>query len=160
LVTEPLGERDTAGDLLGRLAVSGAGLLVATIDGIADGSLVAQPQPAEGVSLAPRIETGDARVDWALPGYVVDRRIRGVTPAPGAWTTWRGDRLRVAPVTLLPDGPVLEPGELMVDSGDVFVGTGNGPVRLHQVQPAGKRMLDAADWARGARPAPGERVGE
>jgi methionyl-tRNA formyltransferase len=160
MVTEPIGPRDTAGDLLGRLAVSGAGLLVATIDGIADGSLVAQPQSSDGVSLAPRIETADARVDWNLPGYVVDRRIRGVTPAPGAWTTWRGDRLRVAPVTLLLDGPLLEPGELMVESGGVFVGTGNGAVRLGQVQPAGKRMLDAADWARGARPASGERVGE
>jgi methionyl-tRNA formyltransferase len=160
MVTEPIGPRDTAGDLLGRLAVSGAGLLVATIDGIADGSLVAQPQPSDGVSLAPRIETADARVDWNLPGYVVDRRIRGVTPSPGAWTTWRGNRLRVAPVTLLLDGPLLEPSELMVESGDVFVGTGNGAVRLGRVQPAGKRMLDAADWARGARPAPGERVGE
>jgi methionyl-tRNA formyltransferase len=68
--------------------------------------------------------------------------------------------LRVAPVTLLFDGPLLEPGELMVESGAVFVGTGNGAVRLGQVQPAGKRMLDAADWARGARPASRERVGE
>ena len=92
------GRRDTAGDLLGRLSVSGAGLLVATLDGIADGSLVAEPQPAEGISLAPRIETADARIDWSLPAHVVDRRVRGVTPAPGAWTTWRGDRLRLGPV--------------------------------------------------------------
>jgi methionyl-tRNA formyltransferase len=159
VVTEPIGLRDTAGDLLGRLAVSGAGLLVATLDGIADGSLVAQPQPAEGVSIAPRIETADARVDWSLPAPVVDRRIRGVTPAPGAWTTWRGERLRLGPVGLLPDGPTLEPGELAVDSGQVLVGTGNGAVVLDLVQPAGKRMLPAADWARGARPVPGDRVG-
>jgi methionyl-tRNA formyltransferase len=159
-VTEPIGPADTAGDLLGRLAVSGAGLLVATLDGIADGSLVAEPQPAEGVSLAPRIETADARIDWALPAHVVDRRIRGVTPAPGAWTTWRGDRLRVGPVSLLLDGPSLDPGELLVESGGVYVGTGNRqPVLLDAVQPAGKRMIPAADWARGARPQPGERVG-
>jgi methionyl-tRNA formyltransferase len=159
VVTEPIGPRDTAGDLLGRLAVSGAGLLVATLDGIADGSLVAEPQPADGISLAPRIETADARVDWSLPAHVVDRRIRGVTPAPGAWTTWRGERLRLGPVGLLPDGPTLEPGELAVDSGQVLVGTGNGAVVLDLVQPAGKRMLPAADWSRGARPVPGERVG-
>jgi methionyl-tRNA formyltransferase len=158
-VTEPIGPRDTAGDLLGRLAVSGAGLLVATLDGIADGSLVAEPQPADGISLAPRIETADARVDWALPAHVVDRRIRGVTPAPGAWTTWRGERLRLGPVGLPLDGPALEPGELSVGPGGVHVGTGNAAVVLDQVQPAGKRMLPAADWARGARPAPGERVG-
>ena len=158
-VTEPIGPRDTAGALLDRLAVSGAALLVATLDGIAAGTLVAQPQPAEGISLAPRIETADARVDWALPAHVVDRRIRGVTPAPGAWTTWRGGRLRVGPVTTT-DEPSLEPGELLVGSGRVLVGTGSGPVLLDQVQPAGKRMLPAADWARGARPAAGERVGQ
>jgi methionyl-tRNA formyltransferase len=159
VVTEPIGPRDTAGDLLGRLAVTGAGLLVATLDGIADGSLVAEPQPTEGVSLAPRIETADARVDWSLPAHVVDRRIRGVTPAPGAWTTWRGERLRVGPVGLRPDGPALEPGELAVESGAVVVGTGHGAVVLDQVQPAGKRLLPAVDWARGARPVRGERVG-
>jgi methionyl-tRNA formyltransferase len=158
-VTEAIGPRDTAGDLLGRLAVSGAGLLVATLDGIAAGALEAQPQPADGVSLAPRIEPADARVEWALPAHVIDRRVRGVTPAPGAWTTWRGERLRLGPVTPLTDGPPLEPGEVALDGGGVVVGTGNGAVLLGEVQPAGKRMLPAADWARGARPAPGEQVG-
>jgi methionyl-tRNA formyltransferase len=159
VVTEPIGPRDTAGDLLGRLALSGAGLLVATLDGIEDGELVAEPQPADGISLAPRIETADARIDWALPAAVVDRRVRGVTPAPGAWTTWRGDRLRVGPVEPAPDASALESGELALHGSAVFVGTGNGAVRLGEVQPAGKRMLPAADWARGARPAPGERLG-
>ncbi len=159
-ITEPIGPRDTAGDLLARLAASGAGLLVATLDGIEAGALVPEPQPAEGISLAPRIETADARIDWSLPAHVVERRIRGVTPAPGAWTTWRGDRLRVGPVSWLLDGPSLDEGEVLFESGDVYVGTGNGaPVLLDEVQPAGKRMLPAEDWARGARPAPGERVG-
>ncbi|MGY1793883.1 methionyl-tRNA formyltransferase [Geodermatophilus sp. SYSU D00525] len=159
LVTEPIGPRDTAGDLLGRLAVSGARLLVATLDGIASGELVPQPQPAEGVSLAPRIETADARIDWELPAHVVDRRVRGVTPAPGAWTTWRGDRLRLGPVEPLPSALALAPGEVSAGPGGVVVGTGRGSVRLGEVQPAGKRVLPAADWARGARPAPGERLG-
>jgi methionyl-tRNA formyltransferase len=159
-VTEEIGPRDTAGDLLGRLAVSGARLLVATLDGIAAGTLDAQPQPAEGISLAPRIETADARIDWALPAHVVDRRIRGVTPAPGAWTTFRGERLRVGPVSWLADGPSLAAGQVLVEPGQVYVGTGNGaPVRLGEVQPAGKRMMPATDWARGARPAAGERFG-
>jgi methionyl-tRNA formyltransferase len=157
-VTEPIGPRDTAGDLLARLAVSGARLLVATLDGIAAGTLEPQSQPAEGISLAPRIEVADARVDWALPAHVVDRRIRGVTPAPGAWTTWRGERLRLGPVT--PAEDELAPGELRAGRDGVVVGTGRGAVRLGEVQPAGKRILPAADWARGARPVPGERVGE
>ncbi|MGY1842816.1 methionyl-tRNA formyltransferase [Modestobacter sp. SYSU DS0875] len=160
VVTEPIGPADTAGDLLERLAVSGAGLLVATLDGIADGSLRPEPQPADGVSLAPRIETADARVDWTLPSHVVDRRVRGVTPAPGAWTTWRGNRLRLAPVEPLPTSLGLEPGEVSVGPTGVLVGTGRGAVRLREVQPAGKKMLPAADWARGARPEPGERLGE
>ncbi|PRY50705.1 methionyl-tRNA formyltransferase [Geodermatophilus tzadiensis] len=159
VVTEPIGPRDTAGDLLGRLALSGARLLVATLDGIAAGSLVPQPQPADGVSLAPRIETADARVDWALPAHVVDRRVRGVTPAPGAWTTWRGERFRLGPVEPLPTSPGLAPGEVSVGSSGVVVGTGRGAVRLGEVQPAGKRRHPAPDWARGARPAPGERFG-
>jgi methionyl-tRNA formyltransferase len=158
-LTEPIGARDTAGDLLDRLAVSGAQLLVATLDGIAAGALVAEPQPAEGVSLAPKVEVADARVDWTLPAHVVDRRVRGVTPAPGAWTTWRGDRLRLGPVEPLPSAPVLAPGELSVGRNEVLVGTGHGAVRLGDVQPAGKRMLPATDWARGARPEPAERVG-
>jgi methionyl-tRNA formyltransferase len=158
-VTEEIGPRDTAGDLLARLADTGARLLVATIDGIDHGGVEARPQPAEGVSLAPRIQPADARIDWALPAYVVDRRIRGVSPVPGAWTTWRGDRLRVGPLQPRADGPSLDVGELLANHDDVFVGTGNGPVRLGDVQPAGKRMLPAADWARGARLAPGERVG-
>jgi len=157
-VTEPIGPRDTAGDLLARLAVSGSRLLVTTLDGIASGTLEPRPQPADGVSLAPRIEVADARVDWALPSHVVDRRIRGVTPAPGAWTTWRGERLRLGPVAPVEDD--LAPGELRTGRDGVTVGTGRGAVRLGEVQPAGKRMLPAADWARGARPAPGERVGE
>ena len=157
-VTEAIGPRDTAGDLLGRLAVSGAALLVATLDGIAAGTLVAEPQPAEGISLAPRIEPADARIDWDLPAHVVDRRVRGVTPAPGAWTTWRGERLRVGPVEPLAEVE-LAPGELSVSPDGVLVGTGRGAVRLGDVQPAGKRMFPAADWARGARPVAGEKVG-
>ncbi|MFW3169136.1 methionyl-tRNA formyltransferase [Geodermatophilus sp. CPCC 206100] len=159
VVTEPIAPRDTAGDLLARLAESGARLLLATLDGIEAGTLAPVPQPGDGVSLAPRIDPADACVEWSLPAHVVDRRVRGVTPAPGAWTTWRGDRLRLGPVEPLPTSLGLEPGELSVGSTGVLVGTGRGAVRLGEVQPAGKRMLPAADWARGARPAPGERVG-
>jgi methionyl-tRNA formyltransferase len=158
-LTETIGPRETAGDLLARLAVSGARLLVATLDGIEAGSLVPEPQPSEGISLAPRIETADARVDWALPPHVVDRRVRGVTPAPGAWTTWRGERLRLGPVVPEPSVNDLAAGQVSVSRDGVLVGTHGGAVRLGEVQPAGKRMVPATDWARGARPGPGERMG-
>jgi methionyl-tRNA formyltransferase len=159
-VTEAIGPRDTAGDLLGRLAVSGATLLVATLDGIAAGTLVAEPQSAEGISLAPKVEPADAQVDWSLPAYLIDRRVRGVTPAPGAWTTWRGERLRLGAVQPLPEVDLVAPGEVEVGPEGVLVGTGRGAVRLGDVQPAGKRMFSAADWARGARIQLGERMGE
>ncbi|CAA9285903.1 MAG: Methionyl-tRNA formyltransferase [uncultured Friedmanniella sp.] len=146
-VEEPVRADDTAGDLLQRLAVSGAQLLVRTLDGIEDGTLAAQPQPAEGVSFAPKIEVDDARVDWTQPVEVVDRRIRGCSPAPGAWTTLGGERLKLGPATPV-DGE-LAPGLLQVGKAAVLVGTGSRPLRLGRVQAPGKKPMPAPDWARG-----------
>jgi methionyl-tRNA formyltransferase len=160
VLTEAVGPTDTAGDLLGRLAVSGAGLLVATLDGIAAGTLVAVPQPADGVSLAPKVTVDDARVDWARPAFAVDRLVRGCSPEPGAWTTFRGERVKLGPVEVVApagaDAPaVLAPGQFAAGKRDVLVDTGTGPVRLGRVQAQGKKEMAAADWARGLRPAPG-----
>ncbi len=151
---------DTAGTVLTRLAVAGAQLLVATLDGLEDGALQGQPQSAQGVSHAPKLTVDDARVRWDTPSHVVDRRIRGCTPAPGAWTTWRGERLKLAPVAppAPADGAPLSPGEVRVGGSAVLVGTAGEPVALAEVQPAGKRPMPAADWARGVRPQPGERL--
>jgi methionyl-tRNA formyltransferase len=158
VVTETIRPGDTAGELLDRLADSGAGLLVATMDGIADGSLVPVPQPPDGVSVAGKIEVADARVDWSAPARHVDRLIRACTPAPGAWTTVRGDRLKLGPVQLAEESS-LAPGELRVEKAAVFAGTGTTDVRLGEVRPAGKRPMPAADWARGARLQSGESLG-
>ncbi|HVE74350.1 MAG TPA: methionyl-tRNA formyltransferase [Mycobacteriales bacterium] len=151
VTTEPIRPRDTAGELLERLATAGAGLLAATMDGLEDGSLIAVPQPADGVSLAPKVGTADARVDWAAPALRVDRLVRACTPAPGAWSTFRGERVKLGPVTMSPDR--LAAGELHGD----LVGTATTAVRLGSVQPAGRSAIAAADWLRGVRPAPGER---
>jgi methionyl-tRNA formyltransferase len=156
VVTETIRPDDTAGDLLDRLAVSGAGLLLATLDGIEDGSLIAAPQPSEGVSFAPKVTVEDARIDWASPGRHVERLIRSCTPQPGAWTTFRGERLKVRPVRLS-GAHGLAPGEIRADRSGVAVGTGSVDVDLGDVQPPGKRPMPAADWARGARIAGGER---
>jgi methionyl-tRNA formyltransferase len=165
VMTETIRPTDTSGDLLGRLATAGAGLLVATLDGLESGELVAVPQPAEGVSLAPKIEVDDAHIVWTRPAIAVDRLVRGCTPAPGAWTTFRGERLKVSPVSIasvgdLPDGSPLAAGEFAVTKKAVFVGTGTGPVRLGTVQAHGKKPMPAADWARGTRIEAGERVGD
>jgi methionyl-tRNA formyltransferase len=151
VMTEAVRPTDTAGDLLERLAQGGAQLLVRTLDGIEDGTIEARKQPDEGVSLAPKITVEDARVDWAEPAAAVDRRIRACTPAPGAWSTVDGQRLKLGPVTVVPDHRALQPGRVEVSKDAVHVGTGSSPVRLGEVQPFGKKRMEAADWARGVR---------
>ncbi len=159
VVTETIRPVDTSGDVLGRLATSGAGLLVATMDGLAAGALVAAAQPSDGMSLAPKITVEDAEVRWAAPAVGVDRAVRACTPAPGAWTSHQGERLKLGPVTLLPEDDTLAPGELGVDKFRVRVGTASHAVVLGEVRAQGKKAMSAADWARGARPQPGERLG-
>ncbi|MFF0435752.1 methionyl-tRNA formyltransferase [Streptomyces sp. NPDC004327] len=159
VVTEDIRPTDTSGDLLTRLAFAGAGLLAATMDGIEDGALKAVPQPADGITLAPKIQVEDAHVDFTTPALRVDRVIRGCTPAPGAWTLFRGERLKLIQAALLPDRTDLAPGELAVGKNNVHVGTGSHAVELLWVQPQGKKPMKAADWARGVRIAAGERVG-
>ena len=153
VVTEPIRPEDTAGDLLERLSRSGAELLVATLDGIEAGTIEAVPQPAEGVSFAPKITPADARVDWKLPAHLIDRLIRACTPEPGAWTEHEGARLKLGPVSarVPADAQDLAPGEVLGAKHDVFVGTGSRPVRLGEVQAEGKRRMMASDWARGLR---------
>jgi methionyl-tRNA formyltransferase len=151
VMTERIRPTDTSGDLLDRLAVAGAPLLVATLDGIADGSLRPQPQPADRVSLAPKLAVADAEIRFDQPAPAIDRRVRACTPEPGAWTSFRGDRLKLGPVGFEPSADPLQPGELRADRAGVLVGTGTFPVRLGTVQPAGKRPMPAAGWANGAR---------
>ncbi|MEH1013364.1 methionyl-tRNA formyltransferase [Micromonospora sp. CPCC 206060] len=155
-VTDLIRPTDTSGDLLERLAHSGAGLLVAVLDALAAGTARAVPQPADGISHAPKLTAADGEVRWSDPAFAVDRRIRACTPAPGAWTTFRGDRVKLGPVRPVADGPELKPGELLVERGRVLAGTATTPVTLGEVRAAGKRAMPATDWARGVRVATGE----
>jgi methionyl-tRNA formyltransferase len=152
VLTEAIGPADTAGDLLDRLSLAGAELLVATLDGIESGELEARPQPADGVSLAPKITTADAAVQWRQPAVAIGRQIRACTPVPGAWTQLDGSRVKLGPVHAAePRDEVLAPGQLQLLPGRVLVGTGSAPVQLGEVQADGKRRMPAADWARGLR---------
>jgi len=157
VVTEKIAADDTADALLGRLSVSGARLLVSTLDGIEDGEVQAVPQPTDGVTYAPKVTVDDARVSFTDPAAAVDRLIRAVTPDPGAWTEFRGDRLKLGPVTVV-DEPALPPGELRIERKRVLAGTATKPVRLGEVQAQGKKRMAATDWARGTRIEQGERL--
>ncbi len=151
IVTETIRADDTAGELLDRLALSGAELLEATLDGIADGSVTPVPQSGEGVSVAPKVSVDEARIRWDLPAHVIERRIRAMTPNPGAWTMIGDLRIKVGPVSVEESTDAPEPGVIVAERTRVLIGTGSVPVQLGQIQPPGKKPMAAADWARGAR---------
>jgi methionyl-tRNA formyltransferase len=158
VLTEAVRPHDTTGELLDRLAHAGAGLLLATLDALERGELTPAPQPADGVSLAPKLIAADARVDWSAPGFHIDRRVRACTPAPGAWTTWGDDRIGLGPVTVLDEVAAVAPGLVQVRRDAVLVGAGDGHlVRLGDVRPPGKRAMPADAWARGVRGLDGAR---
>lgn len=147
-LTETVGPEDTAGELLERLSHSGAVLLAQTLSAIDAGKAAAVPQTGE-VSLAPKLTLDDGRLDWKHPALAIGRQARGVTPEPGAWTVLAGQRVKLEPVRLRPDVSQLAPGAVSVHGKSVLVGTGSHAVELTRIQPAGKKMMAAADWARG-----------
>ncbi|WP_446222937.1 methionyl-tRNA formyltransferase [Nocardia sp. IBHARD005] len=157
VMTEKIGLTDTAGELLARLAEAGAVLLEKTLDGVEDGSLQAIAQPHDGVSYAPKVSVEAGRIGFGEPALAIHRRIRAVTPAPGAWTEVNGLRLKLGPVEMVEE--TLPEREIEVRKSGVFVGTSTTAVRLGQVQPPGKKMMNALDWARGARLTPGTVIG-
>ena len=145
-----IGQTETSGELLERLADTGADLLAATMDALEAGTATPIPQPQEG-TYAHKITPADARVDWAQPASVIDRGIRAHTPAPGAWTMRGEERFKLGPITPT-DGDTLAPGQAWFGKNEVRVGTADGDVRLGTIQPPGKKMMNAADWARGLDP--------
>lgn len=151
-----IGERETAGELGARLAVEGAPLLVATLERLETGGVTPLPQDDAAATYAPKISSSEAEIDWGKHARAVDALVRGLNPAPGAWTTHRGARVKVHVVT--PVEGEGDPGEVLDPSGPT-VATGAGAVRLDSVQPAGKRAMPGGDFARGARLRKGDRFG-
>lgn len=147
-LTESVGPEDTAGALLARLSHSGAVLLTQTLSAVEAGKAAPQAQVGE-VSLAPKLTLEDGRLHWNQPALAIGRRARGVTPEPGAWTTLDGQRVKLEPVRLRPEALDLAPGQVTLNGKSVLVGTGSHAVELTRIQPAGKKMMAAADWARG-----------
>ena len=158
-LTEAISGRDTSGDLLERLARAGAPLVLDVLRSVADGSVRPEPQDDALATLAPMLSAADGEVHWDDPALIIDRRVRGVSPAPGAHTTYQGARFRLGPVTPVPEVTDLLPGQLRATKHEVLVGTGGCAVRLGQVAPAGRNWMSADAWARGARPEVGAVLG-
>lgn len=151
---------DTRTTLEHRLARLGAELLVETLPAYLAGDLLPQPQPAEGVTYAHQLRKEDGRLNWSLSAVELDRQVRAFTPWPGAFTTWRGQRLKVLRAAPLPgwrgDAPAGTPLAL-VDG--LAIATGEGALRLEEVQLAGKRPADIAAFLRGQRDFVGSHLG-
>ncbi|TXK17552.1 methionyl-tRNA formyltransferase [Homoserinibacter sp. GY 40078] len=143
-----IGRVQTAGHLLDALSESGARLLRSVVDGIADGSARATPQTGDP-TLAPKLTLMDGRIDWQSPRARIDALIRGVTPEPGATTELEGERFKIHAAAMAHDAPTLPPGHVASRGRSVHVGTGDAPLELLTVQPAGKRPMPAIDWWRG-----------
>lgn len=154
-MTETIQTVDTSGDLLERLSKSGAHLLVATMDGLESGEIVPQPQQGEP-TYASKISTEDARIVWTQPDFAVDRHVRAHSPFPGAWAMHGEDRMKIGKITplhssseVLGELPKLQPGQVHITKKAVYIGTATHPVRIDELQPVGKKMMNAADWGRG-----------
>lgn len=153
-----IGPDETAGELITRLAVMGAPVLVAAVRGLVDGSLTPQAQDHEQATLAPKITPDDARLDWTRDAGAVANAVRAFNPMPGAWTTLRGERLKIHRAAVA-DAEGGQPGSVLQgDERGPAVVCGTAGVVLVEVQPAGKPRMAGADFARGYRPV-GERLG-
>jgi methionyl-tRNA formyltransferase len=159
----PIHPDEDAGALTGRLAKVGAELVVETLDALAAGQIQPRPQPEAGVSLAPKIRPEEARLDFTRPAAWLANAVRAFTPAPGAWTTLRGRRLKLSKAVPVadPSPPAgLDPGQLAVTrDGRLLAGAADRPLELVELRPEGRRAMSGAEFARGARLRPGERLG-
>jgi len=168
----PVHPDEDAGALTARLAEVAAGLAVETLDALESGQVEPRPQPHAGVSLAPKVRPEEARLDFTRPAAQLANAVRAFTPAPGAWTTHRGRRLKVTRAApwgsggLMPSPPEnrgsggLAPGRLAVGPGGrLLVGAADRALELVEVRPEGRRAMSGAEFARGARLGPEEWLG-
>ena len=159
LATEALAieHDDSAGTLGDRLALVGAELLVPSVMKYADGSLAPVPQDGSRATYAPKIGSEEARISWDRDAGAIRNHVRGLNPAPGAWTTFRARRVKIARVELVDDeGVPLAPGELRADDA-LIAGTGSGPLEITSAQMEGRKEMNGAALARGLRLEPGDR---
>lgn len=145
----PILADDTTASLSARLAPIGADLLVGTLPGYLAGQTVPEPQEEALATYAPQLKKDAGRLEFERPAVQLERAIRAYTPWPGAFGMWRGQPLRLWSAEVVTGS--WPPGLVVADGGRPLIGCGSGGLRLGQVQPPGKRVMDARDFARGAR---------
>jgi len=156
----PIADDDTAGSLGDRLARMGAVALAEAVDALKRGTLAARPQPAEGVTFAPRIDRDEGRLDWQRPAAELARLVRAFAPSPSAFTTLGAQTLKVHRAVAEPGRPVAPAGSVIdAGPGGILVMAGDGRLRLLEVQLEGRRRLSAADFLAGHRVPPGTCLG-
>ena len=159
-----IGARETTGQLHDRLAVLGAEALVHVLRRMNRGDELAEsPQPERGVTYASKISPDEARIDWSDSAVTIDRKIRAFNPAPGAWTLWQGEKLKLWASELVPVPSCLgsEPGTVMAADGEhLLISCDCSVLAITAIQrPGGKRMAVSAWLSGGGHPAVGERLG-
>uniref|UniRef100_A0A831TA99 Methionyl-tRNA formyltransferase n=1 Tax=Thermorudis peleae TaxID=1382356 RepID=A0A831TA99_9BACT len=153
----PIAPRETAGELLARLAVLASQTLPDLVERYARGDIVPIPQDETQASYTRPLTKEDARIDWSKPGEEIERLVRAMQPWPRAWTMVDGRRLIVTSLDISHGDYILAPGQIHVDQDRLLVGTGSVPVILQEVVPEGRKSLSAIDWWRGARLTPDAR---
>ena len=155
--TTPIDDEDTAGSVGQRLATVGAGLLVRVLPDYVDGDLEPEEQDHDLATYASKITTEEAEIDWTKPVAQIRDHVRGLNPLPGAWTTLRGERLKVWATKVVAEA-ALQPRELHAGR-QLVVGGADGALELTEVQLRGKKRMSGGELANGLRLDPGERIG-
>jgi methionyl-tRNA formyltransferase len=151
-----ISSKTTAGELSGRLAELGAALILDALAGVAAGTLVARPQPAEGVTYAAKLRREEAELDWRLSAAALERQVRAFQPWPGAFFTAHGERVRVLSAEALPRAVFAVPGTVLDDM--LSIACGEGSLRPLRLQRAGRGALDTAALLRGFGLPPGTQL--
>lgn len=141
---------ESAGQLLERLSIIGADLVIQTLATIESGEAKPQMQIETLATYAPKLLPADGQIKWHHPALAISRHIRGFTPNPGAWTTLDGMRIEIGCAQIQIESD-LEPGQLRIEKNSVLVGTGSSALKIIDVKPAGKAWMEAAAWGRGLR---------
>jgi methionyl-tRNA formyltransferase len=149
----PIAAKTTSGELSERLAALGARLISQAIDGVARGTLVARPQPGEGVTYASKLRREEARLDWRLSAIALERQVRAFDPWPGAYFCGRGERIRVLKAEADEASVAATPGTVL--DANLSVACGAGVLRPSRLQRPGRGALDTAAFLRGFALPPG-----